>query len=113
MKPRFFLVGAVLVLILLPLGACATSRSAAAMRVQEADSNMVAGCTFLGEVAGTSSVGGAVASTGIENAKNEALERAAGKGATHVVWNALVGGEQPSVSGKAYRCPSASRKAAP
>ena len=37
---------------------------------------MVAGCTFLGEVSGTSGWGGLAASTGIENAKNQALEQA-------------------------------------
>lgn len=84
---------------------CATGRSAAASRVQEADSNMVAGCTYVAEVSGTSGWGGLAASTGIENAKNQALEQAARKGATHVVWNALAGGMGPSVSGKAYRCP--------
>jgi D-serine dehydratase len=74
--------------------------------VQEADSNMVAGCSYLGEVSGTSGWGGLAASTGIENAKNQALEQAARKRATHVVWNTLAGGMSPSVSGKAYRCPS-------
>lgn len=80
---------------------CATGRAAAASRVQEADSNMVAGCTYVTEVSGTSGWGGLAASTGIENAKNQALEQAA----THVVWNALAGGMSPSASGKAYRCP--------
>ena len=84
---------------------CATGRSATATRIQEADSNMVAGCTYLGEVSGTSGWGGLAASTGIENAKNQALEQAAKKGATHVMWNNLAGGWGPSVSGKAYRCP--------
>lgn len=84
---------------------CATGRSPAATRIQEADSNMVAGCTYLGEVSGTSGWGGLAASTGIENAKNQALDQAAKKGATHVVWNNLAGGWSPSVSGKAYRCP--------
>lgn len=87
------------------LAGCATSRSPAALTVQEADANMVAGCTYLGDVTGTSGWGGLAASTGIENAKNQALERAAKKGATHVVWNSIAGGWGPSVSGKAYRCP--------
>ena len=90
--------------VLLSSLACATTRSAAAARVQEADATMVAGCTYLGEVSGTSGWGGLAASTGIENAKNQALEQAAKKGATAVVWNALAGGWGPSVSGKAYRC---------
>lgn len=86
---------------------CATARSPAAAKVQEADATMVAGCTYLREVSGTSGWGGLAASTGIENAKNEALDQAAKKGATHVVWNAMDGGWSPSVSGKAYRCPPA------
>ena len=101
-------------LLALPfVAACATSRSQAAMRVQEADASVVAGCTFLGEVSGTSGWGGLAASTGIENAKNQALDQAAKKGATHVVWNALAGGWGPSASGKAYRCPSVAPKPAP
>ena len=114
MQSRLHLAAAAFLVIVVPLlGACATSRSAAANRVQEADSNMVAGCTFLGEVSGTSGWGGLAASTGIENAKNQALEQAAKKGATHVVWNALAGGWGPSVSGKAYRCPNTLPKTAP
>ena len=93
------------------LVACLTARPEAARRIKEADAAMVAGCTFLGDVTGTSGMGGAMAATGLENAKTEALGLAAVKGATHIVWGSLVGGEQPSASGKAYRCPGAPKPA--
>ena len=80
---------------------CVTPRSGPASRVREADDKMVAGCVYLGEVYGT---GGGPTDIAIENAKTEAFEQASGKGATHVVWNALVPGKQSTVSGKAYRC---------
>jgi hypothetical protein len=84
---------------------CVTARSPAASRIQEADVNIVSGCTFVGEVFGTSTV--EEPEIGIENAKTQALEQAVLKRATHIVWNALVAGKQPNVSGKAYRCPPA------
>jgi uncharacterized lipoprotein len=113
MKLRSSLAAVILVVVVPLLAACSTSRSAAAQKVQEADSSMVAGCTFLGDVSGTSGWGGLAASTGIEYAKNQALDQAAKKGATHVVWNTLAGGMSSSVSGKAYKCPGASPKATP
>lgn len=84
---------------------CATSRSAEAIRVQEADNAMVANCIFLGEVEAKSGWGGIFgASTGRENAKNEALEKAVQLGATHVVWTDVGGFFVPSATGRAYRC---------
>jgi hypothetical protein len=84
---------------------CMSARSPAASQIREADVNMVSGCTYVGEVFGSS--GAEDPDVGIENAKTRALEQAASKQATHVVWNALVAGKQPNVSGKAYRCPPA------
>jgi hypothetical protein len=92
-------------LVLACLVGCVTARSPAASQNREADISMVSGCTYVGEVFGTSVVEEPV--VGIENAKTQALEQAASKQATHVVWNALVAGKQPNVSGKAYRCPPA------
>ncbi|MGH8121437.1 MAG: DUF4156 domain-containing protein [Rudaea sp.] len=83
---------------------CATAPSAAAARVQEADTQMVASCKYLGEVQGSSGWGNLAASAGMENAKNEARDSAAKLGATHVVWNNITGGYSPYVSGKAYKC---------
>jgi len=83
---------------------CAVSPSATASRVQEADAQMVASCRYVGEVQGSSGWGNLAASAGMENAKNEAREKAAKLNATHVVWNSIVGGYSPYVSAKAYRC---------
>ena len=93
-------------LIILPLfiSGCATSRSISASRIQDADSAMVSGCKYLGEVHGSSGWGNLAASVGMGNAKNQASERAAELGATHIVWNQIMGGYSPSVSGKAYLC---------
>jgi len=93
-----------ILVIALSFGACATGPSLRARQVVEADRNDVSSCQYLKEVQGTSGWGGLAASTGIENTKNEALDNAARAGATHIVWNSLVGGYSPSVSGKAYSC---------
>jgi hypothetical protein len=84
---------------------CITARSAAASRIQEADASMVTGCTYAGEVFGASSEEDPA--VGITNAKTQALEQAVSLRASHVVWNSLVAGKRPNVSGKAYRCPPA------
>jgi hypothetical protein len=89
---------------------CITARSTAASRIQEGDANMVSGCTYAGEVFGASSEEDP--DIGITNAKTQALEQAVSLRASHVVWNSLIAGKRPTVSGKAYRCPptpSASR----
>lgn len=93
--------------ILLPLLAgCATTPSPQAVAVQDADTAMVTGCQFVGDVTGSSGWGGIAASTGTRNAQNEARDQAAQLHATHLVWSQLSGGWSPSVSGKAYRCPT-------
>jgi hypothetical protein len=97
----------VLVLIAIPfllITACASRPSAQARGVRDADDRSVASCKFVRNVAGTSGWGNLAASTGIENAKIEARERAAKLGATHVVWNSVAGGYNPNVSGNAYKC---------
>jgi hypothetical protein len=72
--------------------------------VADADENMVIGCKFVGQVQGSSGWGGLAASTGMENAKNEAREKAAQLGATHIVWQAISGNYTPYVTGHAYSC---------
>jgi hypothetical protein len=79
-------------------GGCATTPSASAAKVADADENMV------GQVQGSSGWGGLAASTGMENAKNEAREKAAQLGATHIVWQAISGNYTPYVTGHAYSC---------
>jgi hypothetical protein len=73
---------------------------------------MVAGCTFLGQVQGSSGWGNLAASQGMENARNEAQEQAAELGATHVVWSNVSGGYSPYATGRAYRCEKNSRHSA-
>jgi hypothetical protein len=83
---------------------CATTLSHPAIKIQEADAKMVEGCTYVGDVHGSSGWGNLAASTGIQNAKNEAIEKAAALGATHIVWTNISGGYSPFVSGRAYIC---------
>jgi hypothetical protein len=83
---------------------CATTPSPAAANVVDADETMVAACRFLGEVHGSSGWGNVAASSGMENAKTEAKEKAAQMGATHVVWHTVSGGYSPYATGRAYSC---------
>ncbi|MCI0557757.1 MAG: DUF4156 domain-containing protein [Nitrososphaera sp.] len=83
---------------------CATTPSPAAARIQPADQSTVVGCTFVGDVSGSSGWGNIAASQGMQNAKNEGLEQASAMGATHVVWVNIAGGYSPYANGKAYRC---------
>lgn len=94
----------ILLLGSLPFMGCATTKSAMAAKVLQADERMVSNCKYLGDVTGTSGWGNLAASTGINNAKNEALEQAARLGATHVVWTQVFGGYCSFVNGRAYRC---------
>ena len=87
------------------VSSCATTPSAPAAHVRDADEKMVESCEFLAQVHGSSGWGGLAASTGMENAKTEAREKAASLGASHVVWATVSGGYAPNVSGRAYRCP--------
>lgn len=86
------------------LSSCATTLGPAARGITAADDKMVAGCKFVGDVQGSSGWGNLAASTGMENSKNEALEKAATVGATHIVWANVQGGFSPFAHGKAYRC---------
>lgn len=86
------------------LTGCATTLSQSAARVIDADMKMAENCKFIGDVHGSSGWGNLAASAGIENAKNEAREKAAAMGATHIVWTGMAGGYSPYISGKAYLC---------
>jgi S1-C subfamily serine protease len=67
---------------------CASTLSDRASQIRWVDApQQVAGCDSVGMVEGSSAQSGpANISTGRNNARNEALERAAAKGATHVQW---------------------------
>ena len=86
------------------LGACAATPKAKAIR--EADSQMVANCVFFGSVQASSGWGGCLCqSVGYSSAKNQALNKAAKLGATHIVWfNQESGFMGANFSGRAYRC---------
>ncbi len=83
---------------------CATSLSAQAMKVQDADMTIIERCKFVGDVQGSSGWGNLAASAGMQNAKNEAREMAAEMGATHIIWTGVAGGYSPYATGNAYMC---------
>ena len=89
---------------LLILSGCTTALSPHAKNIIPADYKMVASCTYLGEVHGSSGWGNIAASQGMQNAMNEAQEQAASLGATHIVWSSIVGGNSPFTTAKAYKC---------
>ena len=83
---------------------CASTASDQAKKIRDADSKMIASCKYLGDVYGSSGVGGMSASIGIENSKIEAKEKAVKLNATHITWSEVSGGMSPSAYGKAYNC---------
>ena len=83
---------------------CTTTLSARAMKVSDADNTIIARCKFLGDVQGSSGWGNLAASTGMQNAKNQAREQASEMGATHIIWTNIAGGYSPYATGKAYDC---------
>ena len=95
------------VLITLAVAGCSTSLSARGSMIRDASDASVAPCKFVGRVQGSSGWGGAAASeTGKHNAMNDAREKAADLGATHVVWrSARADGGGGMADGEAYRCP--------
>lgn len=99
---------AALALALLSVG-CVSHLSAKAKRVQWADSPAdVRGCRFVSNVIGNSAQTGVLQSTGMANARAEALEEASSLGATHVLW--VDGGSGESLiqaTAKAYDCDAA------
>jgi len=89
------------------LAGCAAAPSRGALTVHDADSAMVARCTFVGYVSGTSGWSGIAADAGEANAQNEAREKAAKLGATDIVWQTVHSGWGSTANGNAYRCPRA------
>lgn len=86
------------------LSGCSTSPSRAALMIRYADINGVSDCEYLGPVRGTSGWGGIVNGVGINNAENEALNKAARIGATHIVNKNASGGWGSTFLADAYRC---------
>ena len=86
------------------LASCATMLSERAAKIADTDEASVAGCEFVGQIKGSSGWGNLAASTGMENARNEARVNAAKLGATDIVWRSVSVGYSPYVSGTAYVC---------
>ena len=86
------------------LAGCAVQPSQEARLIRDADRSSVRDCKFATSVSGSSGWGNMAASTGIQNAKVEAREQAADRGATHIVWTSVQGGYAPNVAGNAYSC---------
>jgi hypothetical protein len=73
--------------------------------VKPATSERVKACDYLDDVIGSSGWYGVLATQGAENARAEAITKAAKIGATHIVWQSnTVAYGSTSVAGKAYRC---------
>ena len=79
--------------------------NAQARGVEDADAAKVASCTFLKDVSAPTSKG-KYTREALGAAMEQARDDAAKAGATHVVWNKIVGHDVSNVSGKAYRCPN-------
>lgn len=80
------------IVLLLVMPGCATLSPGAA-KIKEAGKDTVSECKYLGEVTGSSKVGSESAvlyHTGKDNAKKDALEKAAQLGGTHIVWRPLI-----------------------
>jgi flavin-binding protein dodecin len=76
---------------------CAPSLTMAAAQIREAPPEGVGQCVFLGTVVGR-------ARHRVDDAKTDALNRAADRGATHLVWLSVSGGRGATAMGRAYRC---------
>ena len=86
------------------LSACAYYPSPAANKVIEASEREVSQCRLLGQVYGDS--GNLLfTSIGVQVAKDQAKDRAARLGATHILWTEENVRINPYFVGKAYRCP--------
>jgi len=92
--------------LLLALSGCA-SLSPGAAKIREAEKATVSECKYLGEVTGTSKVGSESAvlyHTGKDNAKKDALEKAAQLGGTHIVWRPLIDARPIIATCDVYLC---------
>jgi hypothetical protein len=68
---KLSIISGMICLLAIVLAGCATTRSAAAMKIQETDAAGVINCRYVGDVHGSS---GWPASTPMQNAKNEGME---------------------------------------
>lgn len=84
--------------------ACAVSPSGRARVVRESDGRDLAGCAFVGTFSGHASLAGVLPGASLQSAKDDVLDSAAAKGATHVVWRAVSSGWGSTVAANAFRC---------
>ncbi len=86
------------------LSGCASTLSPQAERIVEAHQKEVRECRELGEVRGHASGFHWSSAAAMSNARDKALEQAADRNATHVVWSHADEDMTASVAGIAYRC---------
>ncbi len=84
--------------------ACATGPSARARAIRESDGRDLAGCALVGTFGGHAGLADAPPGADLQRAKDDVLESAAARGATHVVWRAVSSGWGSTVAANAYRC---------
>lgn len=87
-------------LALVPLASGCVTLTPAAARLREAAPEGVTQCAFQGTVIGVDNKASFGGST-VERAKTDALNRAAERGATHVVWLSVSGN---TAMARAYQC---------
>jgi hypothetical protein len=80
---------------------CAPALSPAGAQLREAAPDAVGECMFLGTVVGNV---GRFDPSPIDDAKIDALNRAAAKGASRVVWASVSAGRGATAMARAYRC---------
>jgi len=84
---------------------CSTKMSPQASKLRVSTLELVKDCKYLGEFNGWSGHGGTMMSNvGIQNARNEAREKASAAGATHIVWIFSSGGYSSTAKGAGYKC---------
>jgi len=86
------------------LAGCATHYSPQAQKIHEAHENEVRDCQRIGEVYGRASGFHWSQGEAMQSARNQALERAYERNATHLVWRHGDDSITPEVRGIAYRC---------
>ena len=92
-------------LFIMLLAGCATQYSPQAQKVREAHESEVKDCERIGEIYGHASGFHWSQGEAMQSARNQALERAHERDATHLVWKHAEDSITPAVRGIAYRCP--------
>jgi|HubBroStandDraft_1064217.scaffolds.fasta_scaffold00177_28 hypothetical protein len=80
---------------------CGSSLTVGSAHIREADPERVGQCAFLGTVVGHA---GSFDSSPVHDAQTEALNAAAEKGATRVVWVSLSVSRGATAFARAYQC---------